>query len=75
MVVPEAILSASLVADSVMLHVSVPPAGLARFMVFASRVAPPAVPEKLRLVGFRSMLEVVVVPPLETTNVTGIVAV
>jgi hypothetical protein len=44
--------------------------------------APPAVPEKLRLVGFRAMLEVVVVVlevvvvlPVETTNVTGIVAV
>ena len=52
--------------------------------------APPAVPEKLRLVGFRAMLAVVVVvalevvvvllvgvvvPVLETTNVTGIVAV
>jgi hypothetical protein len=58
-----------------MLHVSVPPVGLARFMVFASGFAPPAVPEKLRLVGFRSMLGVVVVLPLETTNVTGIVAV
>ena len=73
-----------------MLHVSVPPVGLTRFMVFASGFAPPAVPEKLRLVGFRAMLAVVVVvalevvvvlpggvvvPVLETTNVTGIVAV
>ena len=58
-----------------MLHVSVPPVGLARFMVFASGLAPPAVPEKLRLDGFRSMLGIVVVPPVETTNVTGIVAV
>jgi hypothetical protein len=47
--------------------------------------APPAVPEKLRLVGFRAILEVgvvllvggvvVVVPLLETAKVTGIVAV
>ena len=69
------ILRASQAADSVMLHVSVPPVGLARLMIFASGFAPPAVPEKLRLVGFRSMLGVVVVPPVETTNVTGIVSV
>ena len=72
---PDVILSASQAADSVMLHASVPPVGLIRFMVFASGFAPPAVPEKLRLVGFSRMLGAVVVPPVETTNVTGIVAV
>ena len=64
-------LSPSQGADSVMLHVSVPPVGLARFMVFASGFAPPAVPEKLRLVGFRSMLGVGVVPLLETMRLTA----
>jgi hypothetical protein len=70
-VVPEVILSASQGADSVMLHVNNPPVGLATFMVFASGVVPPAVPEKLRLIGFRSMLGVAGVPPLETTRLTA----
>lgn len=48
-------------ADSVSDQVSVPPVGFERLMVWARGFAPPAVPEKLRLVGFRSMLGVVVV--------------
>lgn len=65
------ILSASQAADSVILQVRVPLVRLARFMVFASGSTPPAVPEKLRPVGFRSMLGVVVVPPLETMKLTA----
>jgi hypothetical protein len=76
------IFRASQGADLVSVQERVPPVGFERLIVLARGFAPPAVPEKLRLAGFNSMLgdvvvgvlEVVVVP-LETTNVTGIVAV
>jgi len=70
--------------DSVRAQESVPPVGFERLIVLARGFAPPAVPEKLRLIGFRSMLgvavvvllvEVVVVVLVETTKVIGIVAV
>lgn len=77
------ILRASQGADSASVQESVPPVGFKRLIVWANGFVPPAVPEKLRLVGFRSMLGVVVVVvlgvvdvlPVETTNITGIVAV
>lgn len=75
------ILRASQGADSASVQESVPPVGFKRLIVWANGFVPPAVPEKLRLVGFRSMLGVVVVLgvvdvlPVETTNITGIVAV
>lgn len=86
-VVPLVILRPSHDAGSVSVQVSVPPVGLLRLNVWARGVVPPAVPEKLRLTGFKSMLGVddvlpldvdvvlpdvdVAVPP-ETTRVTGI---
>jgi len=84
-VVPLVILRPSHDAGSVSVQVSVPPVGLLRLNVWARGVVPPAVPEKLRLTGFKSMLGVdvvlvevdvvlpdveVVVPP-ETTRVMG----
>lgn len=79
------IFRASQGVDSANVQESVPPVGFERLMVWARGFAPPAVPEKLRLGGFRAMLEVVVVvvlevvvvvvPLLEMANVTGIVAV
>jgi hypothetical protein len=80
--VPLVIFRASQGADSANVQESVPPVGFERLMVWARGVAPPAVPEKPRLGGFRAILEVVVVvlefvvvPLVETANVTGIVAV
>ncbi len=72
---PEAGLRVSQAALSLAVQVKVPPSVFAMLMSCAAGLVPPAVPEKLRLVGFRSRLGVVVVPPVETTNVTGIVAV
>lgn len=72
---PVVIFRASQGADSVSVQESVPPVGFKRLIVWARGFAPPAVPEKLRLAGLRSTLGVTVVPPVETTSVTGIVAV
>ena len=72
--VPVVIFRASQGADSANVQESVPPVGFERLIVLARGFAPPAVPEKLRLAGFRDMLEVIVVLPVETTKVTGIVA-
>ena len=79
-VVPLVTLRPSHDADSVSDHVKVPPVGFVRLIVLANGAVPPAVPEKLRLTGFRSMLDVgvmllngdVVIPP-DTTRVTGTV--
>ena len=78
--VSEVILRASQSADSVSAHESVPPVWFKRLIVWASGFVPPADPDKLRVVGFKSMLAVVVVgvfvpPPVETANVTGIVVI
>ena len=69
------------------IQVSVPPVGLVILNVWATGAVPPAVAEKFRLTGLRSMLGVEVVPldvevdvelldvvvavPSDTTNVTG----
>lgn len=68
-------------ADSVSVQVNVPPVGLVILNVWANGVAPPAVPEKLRLTGFRSMLgvdvvvedvDVAVVPETAKLTATGV---
>lgn len=76
-------LRASQGADSASVQESVPPVGFKRLIVWANGFVPPAFPEKLRLVGFKSMLGVVgvvvlgvvVEPPVDMMKVTGIVAV
>jgi hypothetical protein len=72
-VVPLMILRPSHAAVSVNVHVKVPPVGFDTVMGLASGEEPPAVPEKLKLVGLSRMLGVTVrllVPPV-TTKVTG----
>jgi hypothetical protein len=74
-VVPPVILSASHGADSTSDQVRVPPVGFDRVIVFAVGFSPPAVPEKLIVVGLREMLGMGVVVPVVTIMVTGTVAV
>ena len=59
--------------DTVNVHVKVPPVGFDTLMGLASGEGPPAVPEKLKLVGLSRMLGVTVrlLLPLVTTKVTG----
>ncbi len=79
-VVPLTTFRPSQEADSVSVQVNVPPVGFVRLTVWANGAVPPAVPEKLRLVGFSCRLGVdVVVPdvgvppdtPPDTMSVTG----
>ena len=73
-VVPLMTLRPSHAAASVRVHVKVPPVGFDTVMGLASGEGPPAVPEKLKLVGLSRMLGVVVVTLLVlpvTTKVTG----
>jgi hypothetical protein len=71
-VVPEPVERVSQATFSLVAHDNVPPLGFLRVINCAAGAAPPAIPEKLRVLGLSEMLGAALVSPT-TVRDTGIV--